>query len=148
MFVRELPRIVPPRGRIPRIDSIVSGSWESSSGPPAVLEADHLIAVPVDRLAHDGADDSVQPWAVAPTGEDPNTHPRILTAARSANCLSEVSARPAAPTQRVLARTAASRLPLHAHPRMLDHRVAISTGVRVITRLDPAGWGLTSSRVM
>src|SRR5215212_14769 len=33
MFVREVPRIVPPRGRIPRVDSIVSSSNSFSSGP-------------------------------------------------------------------------------------------------------------------
>ena len=32
-FVREVPRIVPPRGRIPRVDSIVSSSASPSSGP-------------------------------------------------------------------------------------------------------------------
>jgi len=32
-FVREVPRIVPPRGRMPRVDSIVSSSYSLSSGP-------------------------------------------------------------------------------------------------------------------
>ena len=32
-FVRDVPRIVPPRGRIPRVDSIVSSSNRFSSGP-------------------------------------------------------------------------------------------------------------------
>jgi hypothetical protein len=32
-FVREVPRIVPPRGRMPRVDSIVSSSCRLSSGP-------------------------------------------------------------------------------------------------------------------
>ena len=73
--MRELPRIVPPRGRIPRIDSIVSSSCDVlEHAAPAVAKADQLIAVLVDSLAHDRADDRVEPGTVASAGEHADPH--------------------------------------------------------------------------
>ena len=45
-FVRDVPRIVPPRGRIPRVDSIVELVDSASSTPlPPVAEADDRLPV-------------------------------------------------------------------------------------------------------
>ena len=48
------------------------GVLEHSS--PSVVEADQLVAVGGDALAHDAADHRVQPRTIPPTGEQPHSH--------------------------------------------------------------------------
>ena len=67
--------MVPPRGRM---------SWQSLGAEghdiafhdarPAVAEADDLVAVLALTLGGDGANDRVQPGAVASAGQDSHTH--------------------------------------------------------------------------
>ena len=74
-LVREEPRIVPPRGRMPRTGSTSSGPASPvERAPPAVAEADELVPVGRDALAHDRPDDRVQPGAVAAAGEHADPH--------------------------------------------------------------------------
>ena len=42
---------------------------------PAVSEADHLVAEPTLGTTHNSTDHCVQPRAVAPTGQNPDSHP-------------------------------------------------------------------------
>ena len=60
-LVRDEPRIVPPRGRMPRTDSARRARAVALERPaPAVTEADEVVPVARDALAHDGADHCVQ----------------------------------------------------------------------------------------
>ena len=74
-LVRDEPRIVPPRGRVPR------SSWTSrgiavavDDAAPAVAEAEQGVAVVALALADHGPQDGVQAWAVAPTGQHRHLH--------------------------------------------------------------------------
>ena len=84
-FVREVPRIVPPRGRIPAVLSSVSSTALSASTPrPAVAEAEEGVPGSAQAAPHDRADHRVEPGAVAAAGEhrDPR-HQHILLYALS-----------------------------------------------------------------
>ena len=72
---RFVPSTVPPRGSVPRIDSIVEGHRAPlAHAVPRVEEADQLVAVDPLALADDGPDHGVEPGAVASAGEDPDSH--------------------------------------------------------------------------
>ena len=67
--------MVPPRGRMPRTSGMPSSLVEPlERALPAVAEADELAAVHLDALADDGADDGVEPGAVAASGEHSDAH--------------------------------------------------------------------------
>ena len=69
-FVRDVPMIVPPRGRIPEISRGPSAVSRPSTRPaPARTHPQHLVAA-VERAPRDCADDGVQAGAIAPAGED------------------------------------------------------------------------------
>ncbi len=75
-FVRDVPRMVPPRGRMPRMKCDVE---RASCGPRSTprqpsMEADELVAVDRLALAHDGSDHRVEPRAVAATGQQSDSH--------------------------------------------------------------------------
>ena len=73
-FVREVPTIVPPRGRIPEICGSAERLEELVDHPaPAFPDADHLVAVR-PRAPRDRADDRVQAGTVAAAGEDSDSH--------------------------------------------------------------------------
>ena len=74
-LVREEPRMVPPRGRMPRhcCDAELHGQ-PLERAPPAVAEADELEAVVADALADDRPDDRVETGAVAATGQHSDAH--------------------------------------------------------------------------
>ena len=74
-LVRDDPRIVPPRGSVPRI------AWMSrrtgaalDHALPAVEEPDDLVVPCVVALADDRPHDGVQPRAVTSTREHPDAH--------------------------------------------------------------------------
>ncbi len=74
-LVRDVPRMVPPRWIRPRVRA--DGELHRLAvdhAPPAVTEADQLVAVHRLALAHDGADDRVEPRTVASAGEHPDAH--------------------------------------------------------------------------
>ena len=73
-FVRDVPMIVPPRGRIPEISRGPSG-WKSCSTmpAPALTHADHLVPARPGP-ARDGADDRVQSGAVAAARQHSDLH--------------------------------------------------------------------------
>ena len=74
-FVRDVPRIVPPRGSSPRTDSSVSGTDSPSIEPaPAVPVADDLVLEVRGTLAHHGADHRVEARAVTTAREHADTH--------------------------------------------------------------------------
>ena len=74
-LVRDVLRIVPPRGRMPRVDFEVERQRVVvEHALPAAAEAHQLVVVDVDPLAHDRADDGVQSGAVATAGEDTEAH--------------------------------------------------------------------------
>ena len=71
-FVRDVPRIVPPRGSSPEISRGPSGCEAPVDEPaPALAHADHLVAAQLGA-AGDRADDRVQAGRVAAAGEDPD----------------------------------------------------------------------------
>ena len=73
--MRDVPRIVPAPRQDParRLDrQLVVLVLEHAA--PAVAKADEGVAVDVDALADDRADDGIQPGAVAPSGEDSEAH--------------------------------------------------------------------------
>ena len=74
-LVREERRMVPPRGRIPRVDSIglLVGVLERAA--PAVPEADDRVPVTVDPAADDRPDDRVETGAISAPREHPDPHP-------------------------------------------------------------------------
>ena len=73
---------VPPRGSVPRMRSTSSGIVPVlDDAPPAVAEADELVAVVALALAHDGPDHGVQARAVAAAGEHSDPHLRHVTRA-------------------------------------------------------------------
>ncbi len=72
---RLVPSTVPPRGSVPRIDSMVSGIvLRVADAVPRVEEPDELVAVRPLALAHDRPDHGVQARAVTAAGEHPDTH--------------------------------------------------------------------------
>ena len=78
-FVRELPRIVPPRWSSPRVLAVVRSTVSQlDDTTPAVSEPDEVVPVDAFALADDGADHRVEPRAVATAGEhaDPHLHLR------------------------------------------------------------------------
>ena len=76
-LVRDEPRIVPPRGRVPRMASTSSGRGLAlEHAAPAVEEPDELVAEGALALADDGPHDRVQAGAVAATGQ--HGHPHVL----------------------------------------------------------------------
>ena len=82
-FVREEPRIVPPRGRMPRTSGIPSGLRVAlERAAPAVAKADELMPVLADALAHDRADHGVQPGAIAAARENSESHAPNIAAPR------------------------------------------------------------------
>ena len=73
-FVREVPRIVPPRGSRPGDLAAAERLEDPVDEPaPALADADHLVPAR-ERPPRDGADDRVQPGAVAAAGEDSDLH--------------------------------------------------------------------------
>ena len=79
----DLERVGPRRaedGAAARQDAAHLGDARAAScsalerAPPAVAEADELVAVDADALADDGPDHRVQPGAVAATGQHSDTH--------------------------------------------------------------------------
>ena len=68
--MREVPRIVPPRGRMPggalqrQLERVVA-----KHPRPAVAEAEDAVLVGCEPAADDCANDRVQPGAVASAGE-------------------------------------------------------------------------------
>ena len=69
-FVRDVPRIVPPRCRMPRVRLVGQRHRVAESTPAQPYrKPDELVAVRVDPLAHDRADDGVESGAVAAPGE-------------------------------------------------------------------------------
>ena len=79
-FVRDVPRIVPPRGSRPRTDRSSEQAIDSPSisAAPTVAVADDRVAVLAHALAHDGPDDRVQPRAVAAAGQHSDPHRCLL----------------------------------------------------------------------
>ncbi len=74
-LVREEPRIVPPRGRMPRTSGTPSGRAVAlQRTAPAVAVADELVPVAFDPLADDRPDHRVQSRAVAAAGEHADAH--------------------------------------------------------------------------
>ena len=74
-LVREEPRMVPPRGRMPRTAGMSSGTVSPfERAAPAVPEADELVAVLLHALADDGPDDRIEPGAVAAPGQHSDPH--------------------------------------------------------------------------
>ena len=74
-LVRDEPRIVPPRGRVPRSACDVEGHAVAvDDAAPPVEETDQLVAVMALALADHGPHDGVQAWAVAPTGQHRHLH--------------------------------------------------------------------------
>ena len=71
-FVRVVPRIVPPRGRIPETSRIERSEDPVDEALPAFADGDHLVPA-IGRAPDDGADDRVQAGAVA-AGEDADAH--------------------------------------------------------------------------
>ena len=71
-FVRGVPRIVPPRGRIPEI-ARTSRGWKLAvdEAAPTFAHAHGLVAV-VERAARHGADDRIEARAVAPARQECN----------------------------------------------------------------------------
>ena len=98
-LVRDEPRIVPPRGRMPRTCGDVERHGEAlERALPAVAEADELVAVLGHALADDRADDRVETGAVAATGEHSDAHgsPRAWETGGVMTTLSWHSAHPTA----------------------------------------------------
>ncbi len=82
-LVRELPRIVPPRGRIGADDVPVERHRLAlEQAPPAPAQADVVVAVVARARPHGGADDRVQPGAVAAAGEHSDAHRATLAIPR------------------------------------------------------------------
>ena len=74
-FVRDVPRIVPPRWISPRVVATRERHRLAlDHAAPAVAEPDDLVAVLALALAHDGADHRVEPRAVAPAGQHADAH--------------------------------------------------------------------------
>ena len=74
-LVRDEPRMVPPRGRMPRTAATSSGHRQAlERALPAVAEADELVAVLLHALAHDGPDHRVETGAVAAAGQHSDAH--------------------------------------------------------------------------
>ena len=98
-LVREEPRIVPPRGRMPRhcVDAQRHGHALERAAP-AVAEADEVEAVLLHALADDGPDDGVQAGAVAATGEYSDAH--VCLPRSSGLDRSHPTATPAPPSSR------------------------------------------------
>ena len=79
-LVREVPRMVPPRGRMPRTVGTSRGIVIALERPlPAVAEADELVAVLAHAAAHDRTDDRVESGAVAPASENADAHGSTLS---------------------------------------------------------------------
>ena len=77
-FVREVPRIVPPRGSRPGDLAAAERLEDPVDEPaPALAHADDLVPAR-ERPPRDRPDDRVQPGAVAAAGEDSDLHGRIL----------------------------------------------------------------------
>ena len=70
-FVRDVPMIVPPRGRIPETSRGPSGSSLPSTSPRQPSRTPMTSQPFVVQPPRDGADDRVQPGAVASAGQDP-----------------------------------------------------------------------------
>ncbi len=80
-LVREVPRIVPPRGKDARPCSRASSSIASSRqhARPAVAKAEEAVLADAHAAAHDRADHRVQARTVSAAGENPyaqHCHPR------------------------------------------------------------------------
>ena len=82
--MRDVPRIVPPRGSSPRTGSQRQvDRLALDHAAPTVPVADDRVAVLADAFAHDGPDDGVQSRAVATTGQHPDSHRCLLCFALS-----------------------------------------------------------------
>ena len=78
-LVRDEPRMVPPRGRMPRTSGDAQRHGQAlERALPAVAEPDELVAVDPDALADDGPDDRVQAGAVAAAGQHSDAHAASL----------------------------------------------------------------------
>ena len=74
-LVRDEPRMVPPRGRMPRTACDVQRDRVTLQRPaPAVAESDELEPVLRHSLADHGPDHCVQPGAVSAAGEHSDSH--------------------------------------------------------------------------
>ncbi len=73
--MREVPRIVPPRGRIPAVlCSVELDRVVLEHARPAVAKADEAVLVFAQAAAHHGADHRVQAGAVPAAGEQADAH--------------------------------------------------------------------------
>ena len=85
--MRVVPRMVPPRGRIPEISRAPSGCELALDQPAPALANAHDLVAGGQAAARHGSDHRVQPGAVAPAGE--NRYPRIAPYHRQ--CEAEVA---------------------------------------------------------
>ena len=78
-FVRDVPRMVPPLGRMPRQCSMLSGQREVlGQALPAVTESDEGVAVLDFAFADHGPDNGIEPRAVATAGQHSDSHHTLL----------------------------------------------------------------------
>ena len=142
-FVRVVPMIVPPRGRIPEISRGPSGSTRSVDEPaPALAHGEHLVAA-VERAPRHRADDGVQPGAVAPAGEDPDPprHARTVTSGVSVE-MPKVGIEPTLPGGNRILSPARLPVPPLRPPRMVRAAGAdqgSSRGLNAVRLANPDG---------